>query len=785
VASILEGLNPAQRAAAQNIEGPVLILAGPGSGKTRVLTHRIAYMLSEAIPQVDPHNILAVTFTNKAAAEMKDRLNKLLEQQFGPGNKAGSYLTVGTFHSFCVRVLRREATNIGLDRNFAIYDDDDQVTLAKSAFGSLGLSDKTYSPRAALSMISAAKSALQSPRELRETAQTYWQEVVGRIYERYQELLRTNRALDFDDLINTTIKLFKETPEVLERYQERYRYILVDEYQDTNRAQYELIHLLATKYKNLCVVGDENQSIYGWRAADIRNILNFEQDYPEAKVVALEQNYRSTQIILDAATALIAANTQRKNKQLWTDNGEGQPIKIYEAYNEMEEANFVVSEIERLTARGVFRPRDMAIMYRTNAQSRAIEEMFIRRGMPYQLIGGTRFYERKEVKDMLAWLRLIQNPYDSISFTRLVNNTPSGKGIGPKSLGDVNTWANQMDLPIYVALKLLQSQEADQLARKQDPTANVDEDSLPPLNLGAKIKSNLYDFVNLLDAFIKAKEDMILSELFDYVLDKSGYQLFLRDGSEEGEDRWRNVQELGKVTQEYNHLKGEEALSTFMENVALVSDVDKLDPNADATTLITLHAAKGLEYPTVFIIGLEEGILPHNRSLESENEIEEERRLLYVGITRAKQRLYLCYAFRRSLYGGNSMPTKPSRFLNEIPGHLTKGQQQAPTGSPHGGRATSSRSTSFGAGNSASSWNTTTPSTSKSVRPTTASSAAVPKPGGLRFKAGDKVMHAKFGKGIVITSKVQGSDEEVTVAFENTEVNIKKLLASFANLQKL
>ncbi len=793
--SILAGLNPAQREAASQIDGPVLILAGPGSGKTRVLTHRIAYMISEVRPRIDPHSILAVTFTNKAAREMKERLEKLITTQFGPETEISKYLTVGTFHSVCVRILRVEAENVGMDRNFAIYDDGDQVAIVKSAMAALNLSDKQYSPRAALSLISNAKSNLLTAKGMQETARTYWEEVVARIYERYEELLRVNRAFDFDDLINVVVRLFQERPDVLERYQQRYRYVLVDEYQDTNRAQYQLINLLASKYKNLCVVGDENQSIYGWRAADIRNILEFESDYPEAKVIALEQNYRSSQVILDAATGLIQANRQRKEKKLWTENGVGKAIQVFEAYNEVEEANYVVNEIERLLSRNEIKNhRDVALMYRTNAQSRALEDMCVRRGVPYQIIGGTRFYERKEIKDTLAYLRLINNPYDGMSFNRIVNNTPSGKGIGPKSLTDLGGWANGMDLPIYVGLQLLQSAEADELARKRgDQNAPLlDDDILPPISLPSKVKNALFDFVNLLDGFINAKNnnEMSLPPFLDFVLKKSGYEEMVRDGSQDGDERWANIQELRNVTSEFAHLPLAEGLSAFLEEVSLVADIDKYDPQADAVTLITLHAAKGLEFPVVFIVGLEENILPHSRSLEKESDLEEERRLLYVGITRAMQKLYLVYAFRRTVFG-NATPGKPSRFLAEIPANLIRGREQKTAS------VTSTGQTGmFGA--TATKWNNTPTTTGRSnatsssnrlglgaTRPgssigTGPSSAQA---GSLQFKAGDKVLHAKFGKGMVVTSKSSAGDEEVTVAFDGQ--GVKRLMASFAKLEKI
>ncbi len=799
--SILDGLNPAQGEAGRTIEGPVLILAGPGSGKTRVLTHRIAYMLSEVRPRIDPHSILAVTFTNKAAREMKERLERLLIRQFGEGNEVSKYLTVGTFHSTCMRILRVEAPQIGLDRNFAIYDDSDQLGLIKGAMGALGVSDKQYNPRAALSLISSAKSNLIGPAGLRDTARTYWEEVVARIYERYQELLRLNRALDFDDLINTTVQLLTERADVLERYQERYRYIMVDEYQDTNRAQYKYISLLAAKYKNLCVVGDENQSIYGWRSADIRNILEFESDYPEARVIALEQNYRSTQVILDAATGLIKANQQRKDKKLWTENGVGKAIQVFEAYNEVEEANYVVNEIERLLSRNEIKQyRDVALLYRTNAQSRAFEDMFVRRTIPYQLIGGTRFYERKEVKDVLAFLRLINNPYDGMSFSRIMNNTPSGKGIGPKSLTDLSVWANGMELPIYVGLQLLQSAEADEMARKRgEATGPVDEDMLPPISLPAKVKTALFDFVNMLDGFIQARtnNEMSLPPFLDYVLKKTGYEEFLRDGTMDGDERWDNVQELRNVCAEFAHLPLAEGLSAFLEEVALVADVDRYDPQADAVTLITLHAAKGLEFPVVFIGGLEENILPHSRSLEKESDLEEERRLLYVGITRAMQKLYLVYAFRRTMYG-NPSASKPSRFLSEIPPNLIRGREQKAASLSQGGQTGmfGSSATKWGSSPSSSSgggggMKSSSSSSSSRLGLGASRPGATPDKtrqggagaGGVQFKAGDKVLHAKFGKGMVVSSKPSSGDEEVTVAFDGQ--GIKRLMVSFANLQKI
>lgn len=807
--SILNQLNPVQREAAANVRGPVLIIAGPGSGKTRVLTYRIAYMLSETSPHIDPHNILAVTFTNKAAKEMRERLDKLLVQTFGEG-KMAQYLTVGTFHSFCVRLLRVEANNIGLDRNFTIYDHDEQISIIKDSFKALGINDKQYSPNAALSLISNAKSKLISPKGFQEAAKSYFEEVTARVYGKYEEFLHTNHSLDFDDLINKAVQMFEQHPEILERYQERYKYIMVDEYQDTNHAQYRLIKLLAQKYQNLCVVGDDDQSIYAFRSADITNILNFEADYPQAKVVYLEQNYRSTQTILDAAMAVIRGNSQRKDKKLWTENGEGLQVQLFEAYNEMEEADYIVSEIERLMNRTpAYKAGEVAVLYRTNAQSRALEEMFIRRRLPYQIVGGIRFYERKEIKDALSYFRLIQNPYDSISFMRLMKNTPSGRGVGQKTLDDVSGWAAGMNLPTYVALQLLQSQEAEYLSRQNAAKANrqaspdelpLDNMLLPPLNLTPKAKNALLDFVNLLEAFIEGRNQIGLLEYFDFVLKKSGYEEMVNDnGSEEGRDRWNNVQELRTVVTDYTHLPTSEGLSAFLEDIALIADLDKFDTETDKVTLITMHAAKGLEFPIVFIAGLEEGILPHSRSLEDEIQMEEERRLLYVGITRAKQKLYLVYAFRRSLYG-NSIPGRPSRFLFDIPRELIKGREQSKGSagvSPHSDLFGGTRGSWSAQGNSsATKWvspgstplKSTAGSSSKPkagipTRPVKPIAPISQEVGAPKYRAGEKITHPKFGKGIIVTSRAIKDDEEVTVAFEGQ--GVKKLMASLANLTKI
>jgi len=715
---VLSDLNPAQREAVGITEGPILVLAGPGSGKTRVLTHRVAYLIKGC--GINPHNIMAVTFTNKAAREMKERLFRLIGRRLGQ-------VTIGTFHATCARILHREAPHIGLDRNFVIYDDADQLGLIRQALKDLNLDEKMYQPRAIQGAISGAKNELIGPAEY--SPQTYWHEVARRVYHRYQELLAENSALDFDDLLMMTTRLFHEHEDILHKYQRRYVHILVDEFQDTNHAQYVLLKLLAGKHRNLFVVGDEDQSIYLWRGADFRNVYRFREDYPEAKIVLLEQNYRSTQTILDAARSLISRNTQRTDKRLWTDNDGGVPITVFEAYNEQEEAEYVVSEIERMVARGLCRPGDCAVMYRTNAQSRVLEDALVRRGMPYKLVGATRFYERREIKDVLAYLRLIQNPYDSLSLSRIIN-VPS-RGIGNRTIAQLGRWAEGLGVPIYAALQLLR------------------EEGEKPF--GARSARILLGFLQMLEGFIAARERLNVLELLDLVLQESGYAQYVRDGTEEGEDRWDNIMELRTVAKEYAELSPAAGLTAFLEGVALVSDVDDYDERVDAPTLLTLHTAKGLEFPTVFIVGLEEGILPHIRSFGDLAEMEEERRLCYVGITRAKKWLYLVHTFRRTLYG-DSVLSEPSRFLADIPLHLVKGTGMAAISGEEGRE----RKELGGI---------------EEVKVITS------------FRAGDRVCHPKFGEGIVVSSAISGDDEEVTVAFAG--LGVKRLLASYANLEKV
>ncbi len=713
---ILAGLNSAQREAVEAIEGPVLILAGPGSGKTRVITHQVAYLVR--VCGVSPHHIMAVTFTNKAAREMRERLERLLGQ-------AVEALTLGTFHAICARILRREGKAIGLDSRFVIYDEEDQSNLIKQALEELNLDPKQYAPRSLHSAISAAKSRLISPTEYAERISSYFEEIVHRVYHRYQQLLSQGQAVDFDDLLMRTVQLFCDHPEILSQYQSRYIHILVDEFQDTNIAQYTLIKQLGGKYRNICVVGDPDQSIYSWRFADLRNILSFERDYPEAKVVFLEQNYRSTKTILDVASDIISQNTQRKPKNLWTENETGSKVSIRESYNEEEEAQSVVTEVENLVSQEQISFRDCAVMYRVNAQSRALEETFIRYGVPYRLVGGTRFYQRREVKDVIAYLRLIHNPQDNVSLAMIIN--VPGRGIGQITLGKLQARARAHSVPLYDAVK------------------QVVEGKV----LSSRVTPALAGFAVLIDKLIAQSHNLSLSGLVEEILEHTGYREYIFQ-KERGEERWENVMELKSVAREYDGLSPEEALTTFLEKVSLVSDIDELDEKADAVTLITLHQAKGLEFPVVFIVGLEEGILPHRKSFDDPEEMEEERRLCYVGVTRAKRRVYLLRSYRRNLFGtGSANP--PSRFLQDISPHLitTKGlweEKAAPLAEVYSQPLTHPLST-------------------------------------LDLKVGDHIRHSKFGPGIVMDLIPDKGDRVVTVSFE--EAGIKKLLLSLAPLEKI
>jgi DNA helicase II / ATP-dependent DNA helicase PcrA len=725
---VLTELNPAQKEAVESIEGPILILAGPGSGKTRVITHRVAYLIK--VCGINPHRIMAVTFTNKAAKEMVERLQKLVSSSVNE-------LTLGTFHAICARILRRDGKCIGIAPGFIIYDEEDQLNLIKRGLQELNLDPKKFVPRAILSAISASKSRMLSPQDCALGSRSYFDEVVGRVYERYQKLLTESQALDFDDLLMRTVTLFRDYPEILKKYQERYVHIMVDEFQDTNLTQYELVKQIAGKYRNICVVGDPDQSIYSWRFADLRNILNFEKDYPDAKVVLLEQNYRSTGRILDTASHVIQINQQRKHKELWTKNEPGDLTNVIETYTEQEEAQFVVKEIERLIDNGEAKPGDCAVMYRTNAQSRVIEEAFVRYGLPYKLVAGTRFYERREIKDVISYLRLVQNPSDSVSLMRIIN--VPGRGIGQHSLDDLAKWASLQGISHYEALQHL-----------ANPANTAGQAAF-----SARIAKSLGTFGSLLKDLIAQSREMNLVDFFDLLVSRSGYKDNILN-EEDGDERWDNIMELRTVAEEYRELPPIEGLAAFLEGVALVSDVDDLKEAADKVTLITLHQAKGLEFEVVFIVGVEEGLLPHFRSMDDPFQMEEERRLCYVGITRARRKIYLLHAFRRNLMGRSTV-NKASRFLQDIPRNLVSGGDfwqaaQSPLG------------TDFRA------------EPVKAPEP-------VPQPPAAEFKTGERVQHAQFGEGIVVTCNARGNDREVTVAFGR--VGVKKLLLSFAKLEKI
>jgi len=706
---ILATLNPAQREAAETVEGPILILAGPGSGKTRVITHRVAYLIK--VCGVKPHNIMAVTFTNKAAREMEERLEQLLGQ-------TSEALTLGTFHAICARILRREAAAIGLNPRFVIYDAEDQLNAIKQSLQDIDLDPKQYSPHAIQSVISSAKSRLLNPQQYSEQVQSYFEEIVHRVYEQYQGLLSKSEALDFDDLLMRTAHLFENHPAILSRYQSRYVHILVDEFQDTNLAQYALIKQLAGKYKNICVVGDPDQSIYSWRFADLRNILAFEKDYPNAKVVILEQNYRSTRNILQVASDIVSQNVNRKPKELWTENEAGSLVNIVESYTEDEESQFVVSEVESLVTQEKLSLKDFAVMYRVNAQSRALEESFVRYGMPYRLIGGTRFYQRQEIRDALAYLRVIRNPNDNLSLMRIIN--VPGRGIGQVTVAHLQARARSDDISLYHALKHMVSEKA----------------------FPARILSTITRFSTVIDELIAKSRELNPAELLDEILESTEYREHILS-KEHGEERWENIMELRNVASDYNGPSPEEALDAFLEKVSLVSDTDELDGTIDAVTLITLHQAKGLEFPVVFIAGMEEGVLPHRKSFDDPDEMEEERRLCYVGITRAKKHVYLLRSYRRSLFG-SGLVNPPSRFLEDIPPQLmtTKGLWERET---------------------------TPPSVSRE-KPT-------------ELIVGDQVYHNKFGSGIVVDCFPIRGDQEITVSFQM--VGVKKLLFSLAPLRKI
>ncbi|HCK2894989.1 TPA: DNA helicase PcrA [Enterococcus faecium] len=739
-AELLNGMNPRQKEAVLHTDGPLLLMAGAGSGKTRVLTHRIAYLIEEK--EVNPWNILAITFTNKAAKEMKERVNAILAS-------GGEDVWVSTFHSMCVRILRRDVDFIGYNRNFTIIDSSEQLTLMKRILKELNIDPKKYDPRSILGTISQAKNSLQTPQDFAKMQGSYYEEIAAKCYAAYQKELQYNQCMDFDDLIMNTIRLFEEHPDSLTYYQNKFHYIHVDEYQDTNHAQYTLVNLLAGRFRNLCVVGDADQSIYGWRGADMQNILDFEKDYPDAAVILLEQNYRSTKNILSAANQVIENNSNRKPKNLWTENKEGNKITYYRADNERDETRFIVDRMQEEIRSNHRNYGDFAILYRTNAQSRVMEETLLKANIPYKMVGGHKFYDRKEIKDILAYLNVLVNPQDSISFERIVNSPK--RGIGPGSIEKLRSFASLHEWPLLEAAQ------------------NVDL-----ANIGGKAGQQLGAFGEMIQEVTQMIPYLTVTELTKEVLDRSGYLEDLKiQNTLEAQARIENLEEFLTVTQEFDKQfeqqneedadAPEEKLTVFLNDLALVSDIDNLEEDASQVTLMTLHAAKGLEFPVVFLIGLEEGVFPLSRALMEESELEEERRLAYVGITRAEEALYLTNAFSRTLYG-RTQYNRPSRFVEEIDQELLEIEGMRPT----------PKKTPVFAKKTAYSYK----------QPETAVVPSKSATGGENnsWKPGDKVKHKKWGLGTVVRVTGTSKDLELDVAFPSQ--GVKRLLAAFAPIEK-
>lgn len=740
-AELLNGMNPRQKEAVLHTDGPLLLMAGAGSGKTRVLTHRIAYLIEEK--EVNPWNILAITFTNKAAKEMKERVNAILVS-------GGEDVWVSTFHSMCVRILRRDVDFIGYNRNFTIIDSSEQLTLMKRILKELNIDPKKYDPRSMLGTISQAKNSLQTPQDFAKMQGSYYEEIAAKCYAAYQKELQYNQCMDFDDLIMNTIRLFEEHPDSLTYYQNKFHYIHVDEYQDTNHAQYTLVNLLAGRFRNLCVVGDADQSIYGWRGADMQNILDFEKDYPDAAVILLEQNYRSTKNILSAANQVIENNSNRKPKNLWTENKEGNKITYYRADNERDETRFIVDRMQEEIRNNHRNYGDFAILYRTNAQSRVMEETLLKANIPYKMVGGHKFYDRKEIKDILAYLNVLANPQDSISFERIVNSPK--RGIGPGSIEKLRSFASLHEWPLLEAAQ------------------NVDL-----ANIGGKAGQQLGAFGEMIQEVTQMIPYLTVTELTKEVLDRSGYLEDLKiQNTLEAQARIENLEEFLTVTQEFDKQfeqqneedadAPEEKLTVFLNDLALVSDIDNLEEDASQVTLMTLHAAKGLEFPVVFLIGLEEGVFPLSRALMEESELEEERRLAYVGITRAEEALYLTNAFSRTLYG-RTQYNRPSRFVEEIDQELLEieGMRPTPKKTPVFAKKTAAYSYK---------------------QPETAVVSSKSATGGEKnsWKPGDKVKHKKWGLGTVVRVSGTSKDLELDVAFPSQ--GVKRLLAAFAPIEK-
>ena len=756
--NLIEGLNDKQKEAVLATEGPCLVIAGAGSGKTKVLTHKIAYLISEK--NVKPYNILAITFTNKAASEMKQRVEKIV-------GDVAQEMWMGTFHSICVRILRRFIDRIGFDTSFLIFDTSDQKTVVKECLKALNIDDKTFSDRSVLSEISNAKNEMLTPKAYQaKYSCEFRKEKIGQVYELYQKRLRENNAIDFDDIINYTIDILSENPDVLQYYTEKFKYVLVDEYQDTNKAQFTLVTILASRYGNITVVGDNDQGIYSFRGADISNILNFEKDFPGTKIIKLEQNYRCTGNILKAANAVIKHNENKYEKKLWTENEEGSLPCLYQAEDEYDEANYVVKQIEHLKTEEYLKPKDFVILYRMNAQSRAIEDILRRENIPYKIVGGLKFYERKEIKDTIAYLRLIHNTSDNLSLKRIINEPK--RGIGKTSLDKIQEISDRTGTSMYEIIK--HAEEFD-------------------LN---RVKANAEEFINLIEELRLKKQELSISELLKEVLNKSGYTRALElENTVEAETRMQNLEEFLTVAIEFEEESADNTLPEFLESITLSSDVDEMQDEDNTVTLMTLHSAKGLEFPVVFLVGMEEGIFPGYKSIGEPKELEEERRLFYVGITRAKQFLHLTCAKHRTIFGSTSY-NAVSRFIKEIPDNLLDGvvnndQEEKFNDMSYNweyGKTSAGKVTTYKfdeAKNEIKQKSTYQFRTAESFLSSLSQKQANSGVDITKYKEGMRIYHKKFGEGIIQKIEAEGDDYKLDIQFDKS--GHKRLMAKFANLE--
>ena len=756
--NLIEGLNDKQKEAVLATEGPCLVIAGAGSGKTKVLTHKIAYLISEK--NVKPYNILAITFTNKAASEMKQRVEKIV-------GDVAQEMWMGTFHSICVRILRRFIDRIGFDTSFLIFDTSDQKTVVKECLKALNIDDKAFSDRSVLSEISNAKNEMLTPKAYQaKYSGEFRKEKIGQVYELYQKRLRENNAIDFDDIINYTIDILSENPDVLQYYTEKFKYVLVDEYQDTNKAQFTLVTILASRYGNITVVGDNDQGIYSFRGADISNILNFEKDFPGTKIIKLEQNYRCTGNILKAANAVIKHNENKYEKKLWTENEEGSLPCLYQAEDEYDEANYVVKQIEHLKTEEYLKPKDFVILYRMNAQSRAIEDILRRENIPSKIIGGLKFYERKEIKDTIAYLRLIHNTSDNLSLKRIINEPK--RGIGKTSLDKIQEISDKTGTSMYEIIKHAEEYELN------------------------RVKANAEEFINLIEELRLKKQELSISELLKEVLNKSGYTRALEsENTVEAETRMQNLEEFLTVAIEFEEESADNTLPEFLESITLSSDVDEMQDEDNTVTLMTLHSAKGLEFPVVFLVGMEEGIFPGYKSIGEPKELEEERRLFYVGITRAKQFLHLTCAKHRTIFGSTSY-NAVSRFIKEIPDNLLDGvvnndQEEKFNDMSYNweyGKTSAGKVTTYKfdeAKNEIKQKSTYQFRTAESFLSSLSQKQANSGVDITKYKEGMKIYHKKFGEGVIQKIEAEGDDYKLDIQFDKS--GHKRLMAKFANLE--